>query len=172
MSKPINTCHLRRGLVMLGCLAAGFSVGCGNGLHEVTGVVLVDGKPAASGVQVLFLPEGNARVATGSVAADGSFAMQTDQKAGVMPGDYIVTLVNSTESIPRPGTPVDESTGSAPRDFFTYSAAVQKLLDKPPTGAGWIPKSYADMQQSPLRVKVPQDGTPLTFDVPANTGDN
>jgi hypothetical protein len=98
MIKTFNARHLGKGLAALACLTAGLCVGCGNGLHEVTGVVLVDGKPAASGVQVLFLPESNARVATGSVGADGSFIMQTDQKTGVMPGDYIVTLVNSKDS--------------------------------------------------------------------------
>lgn len=159
-------------LWLLSCIALSLCTGCGTGLHDVSGVVLVDGEPAQAGVQVLFLPEGNSRVATGTVNAEGGFLMQTDQKPGVMPGDYIVTLINSTDSIPRPGTPIDESRGTPPRDFFAYSAAVQKLLDKPPTGPGWIPKSYADMQRTPLRVKVPDDGSSLTFEVPANTGAN
>jgi hypothetical protein len=154
------------------CGMLGLVVGCGNGLHDVSGVVLVDGMPAAAGVQVLFLPQGNSRVANGTVATDGSFVMETDQTRGVMPGEYVVTLINSTASIPRPDTPVDESTGAPPRDFLGYAAAVQKLLDNPPTGPGWIPKSYADMGKSPLRARVPEDGRSLTFEVPANTGSN
>lgn len=142
--------------------------GCGNGLHDVKGVVLVEGQPAAEGVQVLFLPLGHTRVANGTVAADGAFSMQTDQKRGVMPGDYVVTLVNSTASIPRPDTPVDESSGRPPQDVAGWMAAVAKLLENPPVGPGWIPKSYADMAQSPLRVSVPKDGPSVKFEVPAN----
>ena len=145
--------------------------GCGNGLHAVKGIVLVDGQPAAEGVQVLFMPLGHTRMANGLVAAGGEFAMQTDQKRGVMPGDYVVTLVNSTASIPRPNTPIDESKGRPPKDFFAYSAEVQKLLDNPPIGPEWIPKSYADMAKSPLRVSVPKDGSSVKFEVPSNTGD-
>jgi hypothetical protein len=157
-------------LAMVACLLC--CPGCGDGLHRVTSVVLVDGKPAAEGVQVMFLPQGDTWVANGTVGSDGLCVMSTRDKRGVMRGEYVVTLVNSKRSIPLPNTPIDESKGRPPKDFFAYSAAVQKLLDNPPIGPEWIPKSYADMAKSPLRVSVPKDGSNVKFEVPSNTGDS
>lgn len=157
-------------MCMVACLLC--CSGCGDGLHRVTSVVLVDGKPAAEGMQVMFLPQGDTWMASGMVGSDGLCVMSTRDKRGVMRGDYVVTLVNSTRSIPRPDTVVDTASGKPPTDVFKYMAEVQKLLDNPPVGPEWIPKSYADMAKSPLRVNVPKDGSNVKFEVPSNTGDN
>ena len=147
--------------------------GCGDGMRQVKGVVLVDGQPAMEGVRVLFMPQGNMRQGDATVGANGTFVMQTFGKKGVMPGEYKVALINSTKSIARPDTAVDTSTGTRPpADVGKYMAEVQKLLDNPPVGPGWIPKLYADMAQTPLRVSVPKDGSNVKFEVPSNTGDD
>jgi len=151
-------------------LMAVLSTGCSDGLRAVKGTVLIDGQPAPEGVRVLFMPQGNMRQADATVGPDGTFVMKTFEKKGVMPGDYKVTLINSTKSITRPDTPVDITTGKPPADVFKYMAEVQKLLDSPPVGPGWIPKLYADMAKTPLRVSVPKDGSNVKFEVPANTG--
>jgi len=162
--------HGCRSVWLLLAILAIASSGCGDGLRQVKGTVLVDGQPAMEGVRVLFVPQGNMRQADGTVGADGTFVMKTFEKKGVMPGDYKVTLVNSTKSIARPDTEVDIASGKPPADVFKYMAEVQKLLDSPPVGPGWIPKSYADMSKTPLRVSVPKDGPTVKFEVPANTG--
>jgi hypothetical protein len=157
-------------VAMVACLLC--CPGCGDGLHRVTSVVLVDGKPAAEGVQVRFLPKGNTWMASGMVGSDGLCVMSTRDKRGVMSGEYVVTVVNSTRSIPRPDTVVDTASGKPPADVFKYMGEVQKLLDNPPVGPEWIPKSYADMAKSPLRINVPKDGSNVKFEVPSNTGDD
>ena len=179
-ASTIHTLHGREGRcwifprsswLLMAILAVACS-GCGDGMRQVKGVVLVDGQPAMEGVRVLFMPQGNMRQGDATVGANGTFVMQTFGKKGVMPGEYKVALINSTKSIPRPDTPVDTSTGThPPADVFKYMAEVQKLLDNPPVGPGWIPKLYADMAQTPLRINVPKDGSSVKFEVPSNTGD-
>jgi hypothetical protein len=168
----LNLTASRFSWLLMAILAVACS-GCGDGLYQVKGVVLVDGTPAPEGVRVLFMPQGNMRQGDATVGANGTFVMQTFGKKGVMPGEYKVTLINSTKSIPRPDTPVDTSTGAhPPADVFKYMAEVQKLLDNPPVGPGWIPKLYADMARTPLRVNVPKDGSNVKFEVPSNSGDD
>ena len=142
--------------------------GCG-GEHRVTvtGTVLVDGKPAMEGARVFFSPAGNTRPADGFVKADGTFSLKSMNNPGVMPGEYKVTLINSTESIPKPTsdpnfTPVN---GDPPADWFAHLALVQKFLEKPPIGPGWIPKIYADHSKTPLRYTVARGGKKAEFNV-------
>ena len=150
-------------------LAIGLA-GCSNGLQTLSGMVMVDGQPAAAGVRVQFVPEGNTRPADGVVAASGRFTVASVCKAGVMPGAYKVCLINSTESVPKPGDSLEASeeqqaAGVAPKGWFEYQAAVERFLAKPPSGPGWIPKFYASPATSPLRWNTEKDGFEVTLEV-------
>jgi hypothetical protein len=131
----------------------------------VTGSVMVDGELASEGARVMFSPLGNTRPASGVVGADGTFKLMTMNNPGVMPGDYKVILINSFSSIPKPTSEMKPVNGDPPRDWFAYQAAVEKFLAKPPIGPGWIPKSYANVAETPLRWNVPKDGVKAKFEV-------
>ena len=148
------------------------ATGCGNGLKAVTGKLVVDGKPGMEGARVVFVPQGNTKMANGVVGADGTFEMMTYQKKGVMPGDYKVTMINSTQSIPQPEfVEVPEGSRTPPPGFFEWQARVTKLLDNPPKEPGWIPKSYSDISKTSLKWSVPKDGPKATFEISSGNGD-
>ncbi|HAC93029.1 MAG TPA: hypothetical protein DCF63_20720 [Planctomycetaceae bacterium] len=69
------------------------TVGCGEPLIQVSGSVLVDGKPA-EGAVVLFHPDGNdiGTVSSAVAGPDGKIAPVTDMKPGMLAGDYRVTV--------------------------------------------------------------------------------
>jgi len=145
------------------------ATGCGDGLRSVTGVVMVDGQPAMEGVQVLFTPQGNTRMAAGAVGANGGFTMKTMVSPGVMRGEYKVVLINSTASIPPPeSAPATGASGvgtAPPIGWDAYVNSVQKFLGNPPKGKGWIPKFYAEVGKTPLVWSVPKDGSKATFEI-------
>ncbi len=148
------------------------ATGCGKGLNPVSGKLVIDGKPGMEGARVVFVPQGNTKMANGVVGADGTFEMMTYQKKGVMPGDYKVTMINSTQSIPQPEfAAVPEGSRTPPPGFFEWQAKVTKLLENPPKEPGWIPKSYADISQTPLKWSVPKDGPRATFEISSGNGD-
>ena len=176
---PRETGRCRRNLEMAIRLASLLTVavaivsatGCGNGLKPVTGKLVVDGKPGMEGARVVFVPQGNTKMANGVVGADGTFEMMTYQKKGVMPGDYKVTMINSTKSIPQPDfAAVPEGSRTPPPGFFEWQAKVAKLLENPPKEPGWIPKSYADISKTPLKWSVPKDGPKATFEISSGNG--
>jgi hypothetical protein len=147
--------------------------GCGDGTKPVSGLLLVDGKPAMEGARVVFHPLGNSRQAFGTVGPDGTFEIRCFEKKGVMPGDYKVTLINSTKSIPTPDfAAVSPGSNQPPPGFFEWQAKVEKLLNDPPKEPGWIPVSYASLENTPLKFSVPKDGPVAKFDVesPKPTG--
>jgi hypothetical protein len=158
---PVRRCHYGCLVSRLGWLVLGVAIllatGCSRRFAAVEGTVLVDGKPAMEGVQVFFSPLGDTRPAEGAVVgADGGFTMRTMNEVGVMPGEYSVCLINSTNSIPKPTSdpnfvPVN---GDPPADWFAHLAAVNKFLENPPVGPGWIPKAYANHAETPLTVTV------------------
>ena len=148
------------------------ATGCGNGLRPVSGKLVVDGKPGMDGARVVFVPLGNTKMANGVVNADGTFEMMTYQQKGVMPGDYKVTMINSTKSIPQPDfAAVPEGSRTPPPGFFEWQAKVAKLLENPPKEPGWIPKSYSDISQTPLKWSVPKDGPKATFEISSGNGE-
>ena len=115
---------------------------------------------------MVFVPQGNTKMANGVVGADGTFEMMTYQKKGVMPGDYKVTMINSTKSIPQPDfAAVPAGSQTPPPGWFEWQAKVTKLLENPPKEPGWIPKSYADISKTPLKWSVPKDGPNATFEI-------
>ena len=141
------------------------AVGCSDGLIDVTGTVMVDGGPAMEGVQVIFSPAGDTKQAYAQVATDGHFRLKTQQMIGVMPGEYRVLLINSTQSIPQPDTPIEPGVNVPPPEWIAYDRKLSQFLQRPPTGEGWIPVVYGSIADSPLRFRVPEDGTEATFEI-------
>ena len=172
-TSPETTLHsligeraIRLALLLTVAVAIVSATGCGNGLKPVTGKLVVDGKPGMEGARVVFVPQGNTKMANGVVGADGTVEMMTYQKKGVMPGDYKVTMINSTKSIPQPEfAAVPAGSQTPPPGFFEWQAKVTKLLENPPKEPGWIPKSYSDISQTPLKWSVPKDGPKATFEI-------
>jgi len=177
-TSPETTLHsligeraIRLALLLTVAVAIVSATGCGNGLKPVSGKLVVDGKPGMEGARVVFVPQGNTKMANGVVGADGTFEMMTYQKKGVMPGDYKVTMINSTKSIPQPDfAAVPEGSRTPPPGFFEWQAKVTKLLENPPKEPGWIPKSYSDISQTPLKWSVPKDGPKATFEISSGNG--
>ena len=166
---PTRPCFARLlNSILFAALLTMLGAGCG-GENRVTvaGTVLVDGKPAMEGVRIYLSPVGNTRPADGFVGAEGTFSLKSMNNPGVMPGEYKVVLINSTESIPKPTsdpnfTPVN---GDPPKDWFAHLAAVTKFLENPPVGPGWIPKLYANHATTPLRHTVTGGNKKVTFEV-------
>lgn len=80
-------------LIALLTLPILFLAGCGSGLVQVAGTVLVDGQPA-EGVMLIFHPLGdnvNALPATTTTGPDGSFSLTTNLESGIQKGSYKVT---------------------------------------------------------------------------------
>lgn len=75
--------------------------GCGNGLAQVSGQILVDGKPlhGANGdvrVTVKFLPAGGVGpTAVGLADETGNYTLGTGSQSGVAPGEYLVACSGS-----------------------------------------------------------------------------
>lgn len=158
--------HRGSGMAFAATLLFVAATGCGDGTKPVKGLLLVDGKPAMEGARVVFHPLGNSRQAFGTVGPDGAFEIRCFEKKGVMPGDYKVTLINSTKSIPTPDfAAVPPGSNQPPPGFFEWQAKVEKLLNDPPKEPGWIPVSYASLEQSPLKFSVPKDGPLAKFEV-------
>jgi hypothetical protein len=157
---------IRLALLLTVAVAIVSATGCGDGLRAVSGKLVVDGKPGMDGARVVFVPLGNTKMANGVVGADGAFEMMTYQKKGVMPGDYKVTMINSTKSIPQPEfSAVPAGSQQVPPGWFEWQAKVTKLLENPPKEPGWIPKSYSDISKTPLKWSVPKDGPKATFEI-------
>ena len=147
------------------CLLAS---GCGSGLVDVSGTVTVDGSPAMEGVRVVFTPMGDTKPANGTVDASGRFSLKSGQRRGVMPGDYRVLLINSTASIPQPDTPIEPGVNVPPPEWIAYDRKLTAFLQRPPQGEGWIPVVYGTLSESPLRYRVPDDGTVARFEISNN----
>lgn len=153
-------------VILLVAAAIVAASGCGNPLVPVSGKLIVDGAPGMQGARVIFHPTGNTRMAQGVVGADGAFEMQTFQERGVMPGDYVVTLQNSTASLPMPKVSEGKEGSNQPSaEWFEWQRKVESLLANPPRQPGWIPKSYAELDKTPLRWSVSKDGPDATFEV-------
>ena len=142
-----------------GVLVAG--LGCGvSGDKPVSteGLVTLDGKPVA-GAAVAFHPQWDeGRAATGLTGDDGVFQLQTYVSAdGALPGDYKVT-VSKTESMQPPPAGADPA---------KHKEWMMKTMFNQPTQkkrTSLLPKEYADVAKTPLRVRVPFEGQ-LTLDL-------
>ena len=88
--------------VVLTCLVAALSAGCGGGEDKwskerpkpvpAAGTVLYKNQPV-EGATVTFVPQGDAQAAIGQTDAGGKFQLQTYQPGdGAVPGEYKVTV--------------------------------------------------------------------------------
>jgi hypothetical protein len=123
---PINRTRIAGGL--LSCLLVA-SIGCaekGPELTEVTGQVLIDGKPLTTGSVVTLPAKG--RGARGTIDAEGNFTLSTsDMGVGATPGKHQVAVIAMEES--------DNPSPEAPRRSL-------------------IPQRYASAETSGLFINV------------------
>lgn len=134
----------RRGarVALLGAIVLCF-VGCSR-RAEVTGVVTLDGSPVPGGV-VTFTPRTAGATAYAAIGPDGRYTAQTGGKAGLIPGDYVVTVAANlpgAEGIP---------SGPGP-----YSDGIRPLS---------TPQKYADPGTSPLRAILKSGTQELLLDL-------
>jgi hypothetical protein len=118
----------RFGVGLLSCLIL-IVAGCadkGPELTEVTGQVLIDGKPLTTGSVVTLPVQG--RGARGTIDAEGNFTLSTsDMGPGAMPGRHQVAVIAMEES--------DNPSPEAPRRSL-------------------IPQKYASAETSGLFIEV------------------
>jgi hypothetical protein len=126
---------------------AGLGCGASGKLVKTEGLITLDGKPIA-GATVTFHPEAEGgRMATGLTDADGIFQLQTFTEAdGALPGDYKVTVIK-TEAL--------EASPSASGPEKMMKTMFNRSKKKP---SSLLPKEYADVSRTPLRVHVPHEG--------------
>jgi hypothetical protein len=111
-------------------------------LHEVAGVVRLDGVPLTNG-SVSLRPDGNAsnfEQPTGSISRDGAFRVYTHSRPGAPPGRYRV-VVFSSETSPE-------------------SKAAHPGLPK-----SAVPAQYCDPAKTPLTAEVIDSPEPGRYDL-------
>lgn len=141
--------------VLLGlCLAVPALVGCSRGPRTVAaeGVVTFKGQ-AVEGAMVMFSPAtaGQGMPAFGTTDAEGKFTLRTQQgiASGLVPGEYVVTIVKTRE------VPTGEKIPN-PEGGFDEMKRVEHLL----------PQKYSTASTSPLKVKVEAGNVkPFQFDL-------
>jgi len=150
-------------LGLLGGLALTGSSGCNRGkLVPIEGRVTVDGEPVLEGTSVLLAPLGDHKPAHGKTGSDGMFRVYTHVPGdGVMPGEYRVVLANSTNAVPLPDHEVTREDDPA---YLAYLKKVEEFKRQPPT-KGTLPIVYSAPHTTPLRWKVPQDGTFMKLEI-------
>lgn len=96
------------GLLSMAAVCLALS-GCGNGLAQVSGQVMLNGQPLRGGkgdvrVTVQFQPaDGVGAVAIGLADENGNYEMATGSQTGIRPGEYVVTC--SASELVRPTNP-------------------------------------------------------------------
>jgi hypothetical protein len=121
--------------------------GCGGlDLLPVTGTVTLDGKPVGDAA-VTFSPTAGGPVASGTTDAAGHFQLTTTNRAGVMPGEYTVTITKQTmhnitsDGMPGPG-----------------GVKIQ-----------WhVPRRYSEPESSGLKAVVRREKLELKFELVSN----
>ena len=100
--------------ILLVLLALSATLGCGDGLASVSGVVQLDGQPIAGGPRmygtVTFYPESGSGVpAVGLIDEQGRYELRSGSREGVEPGAYLVgiavkkiTMPSTPEGMPKP----------------------------------------------------------------------
>ncbi|ADB18261.1 hypothetical protein Psta_3600 [Pirellula staleyi DSM 6068] len=141
----LNVLNLKQSLRGLGALVTAVALlvaaGCGGLEASVSGVVKLDGAPLTKG-DVAFHPVGKGTAAYGVVDGSGKYQLSTGTDAGLLPGDYVVTVV-VTEEVPL-------QPGAAPL---------------PPKVTS--PIKYSDKGQSPLRVTVKAGSNDIPLELSA-----
>ena len=136
-------------------ILASASAGCaGKKPVSVDGVVTLDGKPVPRAA-VTFAPEGGGRPAVGVTGTDGSFELTTFTPGdGAPPGEYRVTVTGGSND---PG-PAELSDPAQMKKLY-LELTLHKGKRSAPKPKPIIPAAYGDAQSSPLRCRVPTDGT-------------
>lgn len=150
-----------RGLSLVILLLA--ACGCGKRMMPLAGVVRVDGKPIKKGTTVMFAGGDGVRPATGVTDEDGKFQLSTNQTGdGIMYGEYKVIVLSADNylEVPRNGAPTERG-GTA---FDAYKKSVDEMRNRPQK-KGMLPLEYANPQTTPLKWRVPEDGTEAVFDI-------
>jgi hypothetical protein len=135
-------------LVVLPALA-----GCGDGLRRVPvrGKLTANGQPLGHAV-VQFIPAGATKGegGMGRSDGDGNFTLVGSRAGatGVVPGEYKVRV---SRMVARDGTPLPEDAKQAENPGAWES----------------VPAPYSALGATPLKVTVPEEGGPVTIDVPA-----
>ena len=97
MSTPTSELRMKRRPILpaigLVTLLATAVPGCGGSLEaDVRGSVTLDGQPLKTGI-VMFHSAESGAAALGSIQSDGSYQLNTGRTAGIVPGDYVVTVI-------------------------------------------------------------------------------
>lgn len=159
--------HLRHfaGFALLGSLFA-LATGCGKEeprleVHPVKGVVLYNGEPMKGGGSINFFPlEKGGRDASGTIAEDGTFTLQSyrDGGAGAAAGKYRVVVNQVT---------VEEGAGSSTGEEVA-SGSVETVEKK-----YQIPAIYNDQVRTPLdNVEIKPGENDLKIELVTNPNAN
>lgn len=138
-----------------GLLLAGAVAGCGDSVHPVEGVVLLDGEPF-EGVSLIFQPEAEGPIGFATADKGGVFRLEKPGGGdGVFAGDYVVTLSKVTGIVPDimppwvgPGAPAP--TQAVVDEWNRGRAELRAQSEKE-----WVPTRYLKSDTTPLRVAVP-----------------
>jgi len=114
--------------------------GCGAPESTVSGTVTLDGKPLSLGT-VTFHPQAEGTPGYGEIDADGQYNVQTNSGGGLVPGDYMITVVALEPSV----VPTDPKAMPSPGKRLT-------------------PEGYASVKTTDLRRAV--DAGPNQIDLP------
>lgn len=130
-----NVNHIKQqqlSLLVVLCSLGLLSSGCGSPFDsQVSGTVQVDGAPLTFGA-VAYYPVVGGTPALAQIRDDGTYEMRTGTESGLMPGEYIVTVVANE----RPTVDADPNGGP------------------PPPGKPLTPPQYRDPQKSILKYTV------------------
>ena len=138
--------------------------GCGGGsvgpdTEPVSGTVTMDGKPV-EGAQVVFVPSGSGRAASGTTDASGRFKLTTfNPQDGAVVGSYAVTISKveggSAVNVNVEGLSEEEASKKAAEAFYNSAAAKNvgspKAKDK---ATDLTPAKYKDAKSSGLTAEV------------------
>jgi hypothetical protein len=149
----------RRGfLIAPGLLALLACAGCGGPgkLYKVEGTVTFEDKPLEGATVLFFQEDGGGQAASGVTGSDGSFRLTTVTTGdGARAGDYkvLVTLPKSEAEPNIPGGGKDNAENMKAMKEFAMKAK------KKDTGKPQLPANYGDRAKTPLKYKVPPDGS-------------
>ena len=104
--------------------------GCGGHESTVSGTVTLDGRPLERGT-VTFHPQADGTPGYGAIDPEGQYTVQTNNRVGLSPGDYVITVVALEPSEP-PSSP----------------------MGMPSPGKTLAPRRYASVDSSDLRHAV------------------
>lgn len=129
---------LSKRIVLVGVLVA--SVGCGERVYPVKGVITLDQKPL-SDAGIAFHPVGVGPLGMAVSGSDGAFEVSSANKPGLRGGQYVVTVSKAD------GPAISSSDGLAP--------ALAKRGR--PAETSVVPAKYSMREQSPITITVPSD---------------